>query len=268
MAGTQVNLYEAKTKLSSLVERAAKGEEIVIAKAGKPMARLTSKNRQWTEAPKPEAGKISDRTCSGLSLSFRRIGRKISRCPISRMKAKKIRLEMNRSQRNPNDEPALLLDSNIVVWLDQKPERISRSALLCMRRLPPRLTKSSSVPFQCGKLRSKGDWDSWILPEGWGRPSRGMVSSLCRSLWSRRSGRDRCRNFIAIRLIGCWWRRPSLKGWFWSRLTSKYCGTRFRILLIQSERRWRPSQIRVRGLPPIRQKKRMDGTPGLCGTQN
>jgi prevent-host-death family protein len=41
MASTQVNLYEAKTQLSSLVERAAKGEEIVIAKAGKPMARLT-----------------------------------------------------------------------------------------------------------------------------------------------------------------------------------------------------------------------------------
>jgi prevent-host-death family protein len=40
MASTQVNLYEAKTQLSSLVERAAKGEEIVIAKAGKPMARL------------------------------------------------------------------------------------------------------------------------------------------------------------------------------------------------------------------------------------
>ena len=36
----QVNLYEAKTHLSSLVERASKGEEIVIAKAGKPMARL------------------------------------------------------------------------------------------------------------------------------------------------------------------------------------------------------------------------------------
>ncbi len=38
----QVNLYEAKTHLSSLVERAAKGEEIVIAKAGRPMARLVS----------------------------------------------------------------------------------------------------------------------------------------------------------------------------------------------------------------------------------
>jgi len=41
MAGSQVNLYEAKTQLSSLVERAAKGEEIIIAKAGKPMAKLT-----------------------------------------------------------------------------------------------------------------------------------------------------------------------------------------------------------------------------------
>ncbi len=35
-----VNLYEAKTRLSQLVEEAAAGEEIVIAKAGKPRARL------------------------------------------------------------------------------------------------------------------------------------------------------------------------------------------------------------------------------------
>ena len=35
-----VNLYEAKTHLSSLVEKAASGEEIIIAKAGKPLARL------------------------------------------------------------------------------------------------------------------------------------------------------------------------------------------------------------------------------------
>lgn len=34
------NLYEAKTALSRLVDRAAAGEEIVIAKAGRPMARL------------------------------------------------------------------------------------------------------------------------------------------------------------------------------------------------------------------------------------
>jgi prevent-host-death family protein len=36
----QVNIHEAKTHLSRLVERAADGEEIVIAKAGKPMAKL------------------------------------------------------------------------------------------------------------------------------------------------------------------------------------------------------------------------------------
>jgi prevent-host-death family protein len=35
-----VNLYEAKTHLSELVDRAAQGEEIVIAKAGHPRARL------------------------------------------------------------------------------------------------------------------------------------------------------------------------------------------------------------------------------------
>jgi prevent-host-death family protein len=35
-----VNLYEAKTRLSSLVREAASGTEIIIAKAGRPMARL------------------------------------------------------------------------------------------------------------------------------------------------------------------------------------------------------------------------------------
>jgi prevent-host-death family protein len=34
------NLYEAKTSLSSLVDRAAAGEEFIIAKNGVPMARL------------------------------------------------------------------------------------------------------------------------------------------------------------------------------------------------------------------------------------
>ena len=35
-----VSLYEAKTKLSALVERAAEGEEIVISRSGKPKAKL------------------------------------------------------------------------------------------------------------------------------------------------------------------------------------------------------------------------------------
>ena len=37
---TTVNIHEAKTHLSRLVDQAAKGREFVIAKAGKPMVRL------------------------------------------------------------------------------------------------------------------------------------------------------------------------------------------------------------------------------------
>ena len=36
----QVNIYEAKTQLSQLVDAAHRGETIVIAKAGTPMAKL------------------------------------------------------------------------------------------------------------------------------------------------------------------------------------------------------------------------------------
>lgn len=66
-----LNLYEAKTQLSALVEEAAAGAEIVIAKAGRPMAKLVpiresvrrrpgrAKGRIWMaddfDAPLPEA---------------------------------------------------------------------------------------------------------------------------------------------------------------------------------------------------------------------
>ena len=37
-----VNVYQAKTKLSELIDRAAAGEEVVIARNGRPVARLLS----------------------------------------------------------------------------------------------------------------------------------------------------------------------------------------------------------------------------------
>jgi prevent-host-death family protein len=37
-----VNIHEAKTQLSRLVDRAAKGEPFVIAKAGKPLVKVTA----------------------------------------------------------------------------------------------------------------------------------------------------------------------------------------------------------------------------------
>ena len=44
----KVNVHEAKTNLSQLLERVHAGEEIVIAKGGKPYARLVP-----LQAPKP-----------------------------------------------------------------------------------------------------------------------------------------------------------------------------------------------------------------------
>lgn len=38
--GSTVNIHQAKTQLSRLVDEVVKGKEVVIAKAGKPMAKL------------------------------------------------------------------------------------------------------------------------------------------------------------------------------------------------------------------------------------
>jgi prevent-host-death family protein len=51
---TVVNIHEAKTHLSRLLERVLKGEEIIIAKAGKPIAVLS-----------PAPGSAVDRTPGG-----------------------------------------------------------------------------------------------------------------------------------------------------------------------------------------------------------
>lgn len=40
MVATIVNIHEAKTHFSRLIERVRQGEEIIIAKAGHPVARL------------------------------------------------------------------------------------------------------------------------------------------------------------------------------------------------------------------------------------
>ena len=44
--GTTVNIHEAKTHLSRLLQRVQAGEEVVIAKAGKPVARLVAINER------------------------------------------------------------------------------------------------------------------------------------------------------------------------------------------------------------------------------
>ena len=40
-----VNVFEAKTNLSKLIAKAEKGEDVIIARAGKPVVRLTRLER-------------------------------------------------------------------------------------------------------------------------------------------------------------------------------------------------------------------------------
>lgn len=53
-----LNLYEAKTQLSALVEEAAAGAEIVIAKAGRPMAKLVPIRAATRRRPGRAKGRI------------------------------------------------------------------------------------------------------------------------------------------------------------------------------------------------------------------
>lgn len=53
----RVNLHEAKTHLSRLVEEAAAGKAFVICKAGKPMVRVTALDEgEASPAPRPRLG--------------------------------------------------------------------------------------------------------------------------------------------------------------------------------------------------------------------
>lgn len=56
-----VNVYEAKTHLSQLLDRAAAGEEIVIARNGRPVARLVALEEPAPHRREPGAwaGKVS-----------------------------------------------------------------------------------------------------------------------------------------------------------------------------------------------------------------
>jgi prevent-host-death family protein len=52
-----INVHEAKTHLSRLLDRAHSGEEIVISKGGEPYARLVPLDAR---APKRERGTLKD----------------------------------------------------------------------------------------------------------------------------------------------------------------------------------------------------------------
>jgi len=52
----QINIHEAKTNFSKLVDAAGKGESFVIAKSGKPVARLVPLEMQQDKKPPRRLG--------------------------------------------------------------------------------------------------------------------------------------------------------------------------------------------------------------------
>ncbi len=57
---TTVNIHEAKTHLSRLVQRAHDGEEIILAKAGKPYARLVPLKHKKERVPGMVKGRVTE----------------------------------------------------------------------------------------------------------------------------------------------------------------------------------------------------------------
>ena len=49
----QVNIHEAKTHLSKLIQRVINGEEVIIARSGKPVARLGPVQPEGRERRQP-----------------------------------------------------------------------------------------------------------------------------------------------------------------------------------------------------------------------
>jgi prevent-host-death family protein len=57
---TVINIHQAKTQLSNLLARAQAGEEIVIAKAGKPQVRLVPIKNNAARHPGIAKGELTD----------------------------------------------------------------------------------------------------------------------------------------------------------------------------------------------------------------
>ena len=55
-----VNIHEAKTNLSRLLDQMLAGEEVVIAKAGKPVARLMPAEEKLPREPGIAKGRVTD----------------------------------------------------------------------------------------------------------------------------------------------------------------------------------------------------------------
>ena len=126
---TAINIHEAKTHLSRLVEQACAGEEIIIAKAGKPMARLVPLARHWA-------------CCRGKSGSP----------PISMHRCRPISCSPG-----TRCDMRLLLDTHVLLWALDDPARLGRKTRSLIERSEALVSVASlweiSIKAGLGKLK-------------------------------------------------------------------------------------------------------------------
>jgi prevent-host-death family protein len=67
-----VNMHEAKTHLSRLVERAGKGEGFIIAKAGKPLVKAVPLDARDAFVPRRLGFLVGEITCLTISIAWAR----------------------------------------------------------------------------------------------------------------------------------------------------------------------------------------------------
>jgi prevent-host-death family protein len=128
-----VNLYDAKTNLSKLVDRAAAGEEIVIAKAGKPKAKLFRIGRR-------EKSVALGRTCSG-SPTLPMISTGLSHPSCRSTSSRFVRL---------------LIDAHILIWADERRRLIVQPLRAAMRDEANELVVSEATIWEIAIKRAIG----------------------------------------------------------------------------------------------------------------
>jgi len=132
----QVNVHEAKTQLSRLLQRVEAGHEIVIARAGKPVARIVPVR----EPSKPVFGRMLARSGSRTTSTTR---------PTSRPRLRR---------RGLGRYVKVLLDTQAWLWLQDRVGRFSYSTLELLqdpdtdRILSMASAWEVSIKFALGKL--------------------------------------------------------------------------------------------------------------------
>jgi prevent-host-death family protein len=147
-----INLYDAKTNLSKLVDRAAAGEEIVIAKAGKPKAKLVP-----LDVPRKER-RIGGQNLLGITyMADDWDGPPAARNP-------KI---FRRRKRSRGSSVRLLLDTHMFVWWDRQLRRVPRDLRIAIEDRGNQVFVSAASVWES---RSSGRPGRWNLPRPSPRP--------------------------------------------------------------------------------------------------